>query len=59
MQKRKDESVADFRAYLEDLFLQHSGFHTINKDTEPALAALFLDELSPKISGLIKRQKLR
>lgn len=39
------------------LFLGHSGFHTINEATPPVLAALVVNELSPEICGLIKRQK--
>lgn len=42
-----------------DLFLWHSGFHTINDDTQPALAALFVNGLSLEVSGLIKGRKKR
>lgn len=42
---------------LEALFLWHSGLHIINKVTQPALAAFFVNGLSSKISGLIKGQK--
>lgn len=44
-----------FKAHLEALFLWHSGFHAINKVTQPAVAAFFVNGLSPKISGLIKK----
>lgn len=37
--------------------LQHLGFCTVDKITQPALAALFVNGLSPEISGLIKIQK--
>lgn len=53
--QKKDESVADFKAHLEALFLQHSGFHTINEVTQPALAALSVNGLSPEMSGLITK----
>lgn len=52
--QKEGESVADFKACLEAFFLQHLGFHTINKVTQPAL---FVSGLSPEISGLVKRQK--
>ena len=50
--------MADFTAHLEALFLQHPGFRMINEVTQAALAALFVNELSPEIRGLIKRQKI-
>lgn len=56
--QRKDESVADCKALLEALFLWHSGVHTINKVTQSAPAALFVNGLSSEISGLLKRQKI-
>lgn len=54
-QKPQDESVADFKSCLEALLLQHLGFCTINKVTQSALAALFVNRLSPEIGGLTKR----
>ena len=54
----KNESVADFKTQLEALFLRHSGFHTINDVTQPALVAQLVNGLSPEISRLIKRQKI-
>ena len=56
-QKKKDESVADFRAHLEALLLQVSGFHSRDEVTQPALATLFVNSLCPEVSGLIKRPK--
>lgn len=55
--QKEDESAADFKAHLEALFLQHSGFHTIKDATQPVLAALFVNRLSLKISGLINGRK--
>lgn len=55
--QKPGDSVEDFKSCLEALLLQHLGFRTIDKITQPALAALFVNELSPEISGLIKRQK--
>lgn len=54
---KKDESVVDFKDWLEALFVWHSGFYTIKKANYHDLAVLFLNELSLEISGLIKRQK--
>lgn len=42
---------------MEVPFLGHSGFYTTNEATPPAPAALAVNELSPEICGLIKRQK--
>ena len=56
--KKNDESVMDFKAHSEAAFLQHSGFYTINEVTQPAVAGLCVNGLSPEISGLIKRQKI-
>ena len=55
--KKKDESVADFRAHLEALLLQVSGFHSRDEVTQPALATLFVNSLCPEVSGLIRRLK--
>lgn len=55
--KKKDESVADFRAHLEALLLQVSGFHSRDEVTQPALATLFVNSLCPEVSGLITRPK--
>lgn len=57
-QKKKD-SVAEFKALWNPFFYGRWGFHIINKVTQSTLAALFVNGLSPKISGLIKRQKIR
>lgn len=46
--KKKDESVADFRAHLEALLLQVSGFHSRDEVTQPALATLFVNSLCPR-----------
>ena len=54
--QKKDESVGDFKACLEALFLWHSGFHTISDVFQPALAALFENGLSSEISGLRDRK---
>ena len=53
--KKKEESVADFRAHLEALLLQVSGFHSRDEVTQPALATLFVNSLCPEVSGLIRR----
>ena len=50
--------MAGFQACLEALFLWYSGCYTINKATQPSLAPLFVNGLSPEISGLIKGQTL-
>lgn len=55
--EKKDESMADFRAHLEALLLQVSGFHSRDEVTQLALATLFVNRLCPEVSGLIKRPK--
>ena len=49
--------MADFRAHLEALLLQVSGFHSRDEVTQPALATLFVNSLCPEVSGLIRRPK--
>ena len=43
---------------LEALLLWFSVLHTINEIIQPALAALFVNVLSPEMNGLIKMQKI-
>ena len=54
--QKLDESVADFKAHMEALFLWYLGFHTINNVIQPGL---FVNRLSPEISGLIKKAENR
>lgn len=49
--------MADFRAHLEALLLQVSGFHSRDEVTQLALATLFVNRLCSEVSGLIKRPK--
>lgn len=44
---------------LKHFFCGSWSFHTINKVTQSTLAPLFVNGLCSKISGLIKRQKIR
>lgn len=57
VQTRERWSRGRLKARSEVLFLGHSGFHTTDEATPPALADLFVNELSAEISRLIKRQK--
>lgn len=50
--------MADFKVHLGNLFLQHSKIHEINRITQLALGTLFVNGSYPKISGLIKSQKV-
>lgn len=58
MQTKERSICGRLKAHLEALFLRNSGVYTINEVTQPALAALFVNGLSPEISKLGKRQKI-
>lgn len=55
--QRKMNLWQTLKAFLEALFLQHSGLHTLDEVTQLALAALLVNGLPPEISGLIKGQR--
>lgn len=57
--QKKEESDRLLRpVWKEALSVQHSRFYTRKEVTQPALAALFVNVLSPETRGLIKRQKI-
>ena len=55
--QKRDESVADFRICLEEIFRQHFGLRDCEANI--ALSAHFVNGLLPELNDLLKKHKMR